>query len=150
MEVILKQDVDNLGYAGDIISVKPGYARNYLIPKKMAILATESNKKVVEENNKQAAHKIAKQIADAEAIAAKLAKSAVKIPVKVGTSGKLFGSITNLQISKSLKEMGYDIDRKDILILEEITEIGKYKIKIKLHKEVQVEMKLDIFAEKED
>jgi len=116
----------------------------------MAILATESNKKVVAENQRQASHKIAKLIEDAQAVAAKLAKATVKIPVKVGTSGKLFGSITNLQISRSLKDMGYDIDRKDILILEDITEVGKYKIKVKLHKEVQVEMNLAVQPEKED
>ncbi|MBT3303578.1 MAG: 50S ribosomal protein L9 [Bacteroidetes bacterium] len=150
MEIILKQDIENLGYAGDIIKVKSGYARNFLIPKKMAILATESNKKVVAENQRQASHKIAKLIEDAQAVAAKLAKATVKIPVKVGTSGKLFGSITNLQISRSLKDMGYDIDRKDILILEDITEVGKYKIKVKLHKEVQVEMNLAVQPEKED
>ena len=150
MEIILKQDIENLGYAGDIIKVKSGYARNFLIPKKMAILATESNKKVVAENQRQASHKIAKLIEDAQAVAAKLAKATVKIPVKVGASGKLFGSITNLQISRSLKDMGYDIDRKDILILEDITEVGKYKIKVKLHKEVQVEMNLAVQPEKED
>jgi large subunit ribosomal protein L9 len=149
MEIILKQDIENLGYAGDIVTVKPGYARNFLIPKKMAVLATESNKKVVAENQRQAAHKVAKQIEDAKAIGAKLEKSTVKIPVKVGTTGKLFGSITNLQISRALKDMGYDIDRKDILILDEITEVGKYKIKVKLHKEVQVEMNLAVDPEKE-
>ena len=139
-----------MGYAGDIVKVKPGYARNFLIPKKLAVLATESNKKVVAENQRQAAHKIAKVIDDAKAIAKKLEKATVKIPVKVGTTGKLFGSITNLQISRALKDMEFDIDRKDIVILDEINEVGKYRIAVKLHKEVQVEMNLAIVAEKEE
>ena len=150
MEIILKQDVENLGSIGDIINVKPGFARNYLIPQKLAVLASESNKKVIAENKKQAAHKIAKVIDEAKAKAAKLEKTTVKIHVKVGTTGKLFGSITNLQISRALKDLDFDIDRKDIMILDEINEIGKYRISVKLHKEVQVEMNLAIVPEKEE
>lgn len=142
MEVILKQDIENLGNAGEIVKVKPGYGRNYLLPKKLAILATPSNKKVFEENQRQAAHKIAKQTEEFKALADKLSKTNVNLPVKIGTSGKLFGSITNLQISRALKDMGFEIDRKDITILDEIKEIGKYRISVKVSRDIHAEMNL--------
>jgi large subunit ribosomal protein L9 len=112
-------------------------------------MATESNKKIIAENQKQAAHKIAKVINDAKAIADQLSKTEVKLPVKVGTSGKLFGSITTLQISRTLKELGFEVDRKDITLKDEIKEIGSYKISIKVHKDVHAEVNLHINREEE-
>ncbi len=144
MEIILKQDVSNLGEVGDIVSVKSGYARNYLIPKCLAVIATESNRKVIEENRRQASYRQEKFKIDAEAKALELKKMSIKLPVKVGTTGKLFGSITNLQVSRLLKERGFDIDRKDITFTEEINEIGNYTIIVKLHKEIEVKVRLEI------
>jgi len=149
MEIILKQDIPSLGYAGDIVNVKPGYARNFLIPKKMAVLATESNKKIIAENRRQAAHKLAKEKDEALAKAAEIKKVGVTIPVKVGTTGKLFGSITNLMISRALKDKGFEVDRKHIVFLEEVSKIGKFKILVKVHKEVEVEVDLNIVREEE-
>lgn len=150
MEVILNQDMPGLGYKGDVVTVKNGYGRNFLIPKKMAILATESNKKILAENQKQAAHKLAKEKAEAEARAANLKKVELNMPVKVGTTGKLFGSITNLMVSGLLKEKGYDVDRKHIVFLEEVNKIGNFKIMVKLHKEVEVELVLNVVREGEN
>jgi len=149
MEIILKQDIENLGYAGDIVKVKSGYARNYLLPQKMAILATESNKKVVAENKRQAAHKIEKELQAARDKAAQLSKTEVKMPVRVGTTGKLFGSITTLQISRVLKDMGFEVDRKDITFLEEVKELGKYKISVKVFKDISATLHLNVFREEE-
>jgi large subunit ribosomal protein L9 len=149
MQVILKQDIPTLGYTGDIIKVKPGYARNYLIPKGFAITATEANQKIVKENQKQAAHKIAQVKAAAENKAAAIKKLDLKFPVKVGTSGKIFGSITNLQVARYLKEHGYEIDRKDITFLEEINKLGSYMIRVKIHKEIAVDVALNVVSDEE-
>jgi len=120
-----------------------------LFPQKIAILATESNKKVVAENKRQAAHKIEKEIKAANDIAAKLTKSEIKMPVRVGTTGKLFGSITTLQISRALKEMGFDIDRKDINILDEVKELGKFKVAVKVFKDISATMTMNVYREEE-
>lgn len=149
MEVVLKQDAANLGYVGDLVKVKAGYALNYLIPKGIAVVATESNKKVIQENQKQAAHKLAKIKAEAEARVEALKKIDLKLPVKVGTSGKIFGSITNLQISRQLKEQGFDIDRKDITVLEEMNKLGKYLIRVKLQKEISAEITLNVVRDED-
>ena len=149
MELILKQDIEKLGKAGDIIKVKAGYGRNYLIPQKLAMVATPSNKKVFEENQRQAAHKIERQMEELKTMAAQLSKAKLVLPVKVGTSGKLFGSITNLQVSRALKDLGFDIDRKDITILDEIKEIGKYKISVKLGKGIVSEIPIYVNKEEE-
>lgn len=149
MDVILKQDIPGLGFSGELVSVKPGYGRNFLIPKKMAILATESNKKMIAENQKQASHKLEKEKAEAEEQAKKIQEKGIKIPVKVGTTGKLFGSITNLMISRALKDMGYEVDRKHVVFLEEINKIGSFKVMVKLHKEVDVEVDLEVVREEE-
>lgn len=149
MDIILKQDIPGLGYEGDVVTVKPGYARNFLIPKKMAVLATESNRKIVEENKKQAVHKIKQQIENAEATAKELKKHSIKLPVKVGTTGKIFGSITTLQVSRVLKELGYDIDRKHIKFIDEINMIGKYNVLVRLHKEVETELEIDVVREED-
>jgi large subunit ribosomal protein L9 len=149
MEIILKQDVPNLGDTGEIVSVKPGYARNFLIPKGYAIIATESNRKVVAENLKQAKHKLERVKNEALEKAARLEKESIKIPVKVGTTGKLFGSITTLQVSRALKDLGYEIDRKVISFPDEIKEIGNYRIVVKLHREVSVDIPLDVTPDEE-
>jgi large subunit ribosomal protein L9 len=149
MEVILKQDIQNLGYKDDIITVKNGYGRNYLIPKGLAILATDSNKKVVAENKKQKAYKEDKVRNEAAKIAKSLENITLKIGAKAGTSGKIFGSVNAIQISQALKDQfNYDIDRKHIEVDgESIKELGNYKAKIKLHKEVSVEIEFEVFAE---
>ena|SRR5688572_3289820 len=147
MEIILVQDVPQLGYKGDTLNVKPGYARNYLIPNRYALLATPSNKKVVAENQRQAAHKLAQVKSDAEKLAAQLNELSLKISAKSGTSGKIFGSITTLQIAQALKEKGYEIDRRKISLPEEIKNIGSYQANIDLHKEVKAKINLEVAAE---
>jgi large subunit ribosomal protein L9 len=148
MEVILKQDVNNLGQKDDIVKVKDGYARNYLIPNGMATTATESAKKILAENTKQRAHKEAKIKAEAQATADKMKGLKIKIGAKTSTTGKIFGSVNTIMVAEALKGKGYDIDRKNIFIDEEhIKEVGTYKAKLKLHKEVSVEIEFEIFAE---
>jgi len=149
MEIILKQDVSNLGYAGDILKVKNGYGLNYLIPKGLAIVATESNRKMIEENRKQASHKFAKIKTEAEEKAIQLKSTHIQLPVKVGTSGKIFGSITSQQVSKVLKEFGFDIDRKNITFTDEIKEPGNYNIIVKLHKEVTAELTIEVIKQED-
>ncbi|MDX9769291.1 MAG: 50S ribosomal protein L9 [Tenuifilaceae bacterium] len=148
MEIILKQDVATLGHKDDIITVKDGYARNYLIPQGYATAATESAKKVLAENIRQRAHKEAKIKGDAEAIAQKLEGLKLTIGAKTSTTGKIFGSVNTIQIAESLKEKGFDIDRKVILIKEEqIKEVGSYTAEIKLHREVKVSIEFEVVAE---
>lgn len=148
MEIILLQDIQSLGYKNDIIKVKDGYARNYLIPKGFAINATDSAKKVHAENLKQRAHKEEKIKQEAEAVAEKLKDVSLEIGAKASTKGKIFGSVNTIQISEALKEKGFEIDRKAISIKEElIKEVGKYTAKVRLHKEVQVEVPFEIKAE---
>ena len=118
MEIILKTDIKGLGYKNDLVSVKPGYGRNYLIPQGFAVLATGSNKKILAENIKQAAHKAEKIKTEAENIAAKLAETTLEIKAKIGDSGKIFGKVTTLQISDALATKGFEIDRKKIAITE--------------------------------
>ncbi|MEA3494893.1 MAG: 50S ribosomal protein L9 [Bacteroidota bacterium] len=149
MEIILKQDISNLGFENEVVTVKPGYARNYLIPKRMAILATESNKKILAENMRQASHKLEKERKEAEATATELKKIGVKLPVKVGTTGKLFGSITNLQISRALAEKGHEIDRRNIKFIDEIDKIGEYKVLVKISKDVEVEIPINVVREED-
>jgi large subunit ribosomal protein L9 len=147
MEIILVQDVPQLGYKGDTLTVRPGYARNYLIPNGYALLATSSNKKVVAENQRQAAHKLAQVKTEAETLAIQLNELTLQIPAKTGTSGKIFGSITTLQIAQALKEKGYEIDRRKISLPEEIKNIGTYQANIDLHKEVKAKISLDVTAQ---
>jgi large subunit ribosomal protein L9 len=149
MEVILKQDIPNVGYKDDIITVKNGYGRNYLIPQGLAILATSTNKKVVAENKKQKSYKDDKVKNEALTVAKALEVINLKIGAKSGTSGKIFGSVNAIQISHALKEQfNFDIDRKSIEVDgESIKELGNYKAKIKLHKEVSVEIDFEVFAE---
>lgn len=148
MEVILKQDIPNLGYKDDIIKVKNGFAVNYLIPKGMAVNATIPVKKAHAEIIKQRAHKEAKVREEAEALSEKLKTISLSIGAKASSKGKIFGSVNAIQIAEALQEKGFDIDRKNISFKEDlIKEVGKYHAKIKLHKEVQVEIPFEILAE---
>lgn len=144
MEVILKDDVKGLGYKNDIVNVKPGYGRNFLIPRGVAIIANESNKKMIAENTKQAAHKAEKVKKDAQATAEKVSGISLKVPAKVGESGKIFGAVTALQISDGLKEKGIDVDRKRIAFKTEVKEVGDYVAILDLHKEVKAEVKFTV------
>ena len=148
MEIILLQEVANLGEKNDIVTVKTGYARNYLIPKGLAVNATASAKRIHAENLKQRAHKEAKLIKEAEEVAAKLKEIKITIGAKTSSKGKIFGSVNTIQIAESLKENGFEIDRKRITIQEDlIKEVGKYHANIKLHKEVIVTIEFEIVAE---
>ena len=148
MEIILKQDVNNLGSKDDIVVVKDGYARNFLIPKGFAMMATVSAKKVLAENIKQRAHKEAKIKAEAEKVAASMTGLKLTIGAKTSSTGKIFGSVNTIQIAEALMAKGFEIDRKNIRLQEEqIKEIGSYKAKVKLHREVYVEIDFDVISE---
>lgn len=149
MEVILKQDVPNLGYANELLKVKPGYARNFLIPQGLAIPATDSNRKILAENLKQKAHKEEKVRSQAEDLSTALKNVVVKIGAKAAESGKIFGSVNALQVAQALKDQyKFDIDRKKIHVDgEHIKELGTYKAKVFLHKDIQVEITFEVFAE---
>ena len=147
MELILVEDVAGLGYKNDIVSVKKGYGRNYLIPQGKAVIASESARKVLAENLKQRAHKLAKIKADAEELAAKLAPVALTIATKVSATGTIFGAVTNIQIAEALGKLGFEIDRKTIVVKETIKEVGSYTATVKLHKEVSVEIPFEVVAE---
>ena len=147
MELILIQDVAGLGYKNDIVSVKKGYGRNYLIPQGKAIIASESARKVLAENLKQRVHKLAKIKADAEELAAKLAPVALTIATKVSATGTIFGAVTNIQIAEALAKLGFEIDRKTIVVKETVKEVGSYTATVKLHKEVSVEIPFEVVAE---
>lgn len=127
MEVILKEDIKGLGYKNDLVDVKPGYGRNYLIPRGFAVIASEANKKVMAENIKQASHKAEKLKQDAQAIADGIGDLVLEIPAKVGESGRIFGAVTTLQISDALKEKGFEVDRKQISFKSEVKTVGDRK-----------------------
>ncbi len=149
MEVILKQDVENLGFTHDIVTVKDGYARNYLIPRGLAVIANETNRKVLAELKRQQAFKAEKIKNEALVVAKALEGLSLRIAAKAGASGKIFGSVNSVQIANAIKEAtNIEIDRKKIHINEEsVKELGNYKAKIKLHKEVQFEIDFEVFAE---
>ena len=148
MEVILKKNVDKLGYANDVVSVKPGYGRNFLIPQGYAVLATASAKKAHEDMMKQKSHKETKLVAEAEAIAAKIAELTVTILTKAGENGKIFGSINTIQLAEALKKEGFDIDRKSLKIKDEpIKEIGSYEAEAILFKGVKQTFKFEVVSE---
>jgi large subunit ribosomal protein L9 len=147
MEVILKQDIENLGYENDLVKVKNGYARNYLIPKGKALLATETNKKVLAEVQKQKSFKEEKLRTEAETTAKLLERVELKIGAKAGTSGKIFGSVNSIQIAESLKEKGHDVDRKKIDVDDSIKELGNYIATVKLYKDIKAEVKFEVVAE---
>ena len=147
MQVILLEDVTNLGYIDEVVTVKSGYGRNYLIPQKKAVIASESAKKVLAENLRQRAHKLEKIKIDAQAMAGKLEGVTLTIGAKTSSSGTIFGSVTNIQIAEELMKRGYEIDRKTIIIKEPVKEIGSYKAEIKLHKEISVEIPFEVVSE---
>ena len=148
MEIILKQDVERLGSKDDIVNVKDGNARNFLIPGKKAIAASESAKKVLAENIRQRAHKEAKQKEEATKIAETIVNKKIKIGAKTSSSGKIFGSVNTIQLAEAINKKGYEIDRKQIILPEDsIKEVGKHTVKIKLHKEVIVELEFEVVAE---
>lgn len=147
MKIILKEDVANLGYKDDVVEVKNGYGRNYLIPTGKAVIASPSALKVLAENQKQRAHKLAKIKADAEELAAKLEGVKLTIGAKTSSTGTIFGSVNAIQIAEALNKDGFDIDRKAIVIKNPVKEVGEYVATINLHKEVQVEVPFEVVAE---
>lgn len=148
MKIILKQDFDTLGQKNDILTVKTGYARNYLIPKGFAVQATESAVKVHNENLRQRAHKEEKIRNEAETIGKKLEGIKLVIGAKTSSAGKIFGSVNTIQIAEALKEKGFDIDRKNIVLGEDtIKEVGNYKAVVKLHRDVKVEVEFEVKGE---
>jgi len=147
MQVILLEDVTNLGYKDDVVNVKSGYGRNYLIPQKKAIIASESAKKVLAENLSQRAHKVEKIKGDAQTLAAKMEGLALTIGAKTSSTGTIFGSVTNIQIAEELAKKGFEIDRKTILIKEPVKEVGSYKAIVKIHKDISVELPFEVISE---
>mgnify|MGYP001104296730 FL=1 len=147
MKLILKQDVQGLGYKDDVVEVKNGYGRNYLIPTGKAVIATESALKVLAENQRQRAHKLAKIKADAEELAAKLKDVKLTIGAKTSATGTIFGSVNSIQIAEALEKLGFSVDRKIIDIKESVKEVGNYSATVKLHKEVSVEVPFEVVAE---
>ena len=149
MEIILKEDVVNLGYKNDVVNVKSGYGRNYLIPTGKAVIASPAAKKMLAEELKQRAHKLEKIKKDAEELAAKLEGVSLKIATKVSSTGTIFGSVGNIQIADELAKLGHNIDRKLIVVKDTVKEVGNYKAVVKLHKEVSVEIPFEVVAEEE-
>lgn len=148
MQIILIKDVDNLGAANELVSVRPGYARNFLIPQKYAIEASESNKKILEERQKQQRKREEKLMAEINKVREVLAASPVKVGAKTGTSGKIFGSVTAIQLARAIREQkGYEIDRRRISILEEVKEVGTFKAQIDFGKENIVDMEFEVSGE---
>ena len=147
MEIILKEDVVNLGYKNDIVTVKSGYGRNYLIPTGKAVIASPAAKKMLAEELKQRAHKLEEIKKDAEELAAKLEGVSLKIATKVSSTGTIFGSVGSIQIADELAKLGHNIDRKTIIVKDAVKEVGNYVATVKLHKEVSVEIPFDVVAE---
>ena len=146
MEIILKDDIKGLGYKDDLVDVKPGYARNYLIPQGFAVIATKSNKKMLEENLRQASHKAAKIKQDAEELAQKIGDTELVLEAKAGESGKIFGAVTAIQVSDALASKGFEIDRKKISFNTEIKNLGEYTAVLDLHKEVKHEVAIKVVS----
>ncbi len=146
MKIILKEDVSGLGYKDDVVEVKDGYGRNYLIPYGKAVIATPSALKVLAENQRQRAHKLAKIKADAEALAASLKDVKLTIGAKTSATGTIFGSVNSIQIAEALEKLGFNIDRK-IIEIEPVKEVGEYVATVKLHKEVTAQVPFEVVAE---
>jgi large subunit ribosomal protein L9 len=145
MEIILKQDIKNLGYADDVVTVRPGYGRNYLIPRGLAVIANETNKKVHAEVIKQRAHKVAKVRMDAEKLSGALEGVTLSIGAKVGDNGKLFGSVTSQQLVEKLKSMGYSIDKKQIVMPEDhIKKTGMYTAEVIVHRDIRAKLNFEV------
>jgi len=147
MEVILKQYIQGLGYKNDIVKVRAGYGRNYLIPNGLALIANDSNKRLIEENSRQMAHKAEKLKQDAVNLAEKMKDLTVEIRTKAGETGKIFGAVTALQVSEVLKQKGFEVDRKKVIFKEQPKQIGSYTVTLDLHKEVKHEIKVNVVSE---
>lgn len=147
MEIILKEDVINLGYKGDILKVKDGYGRNFLIPTRKAILATISAKKMLAEDLKQRAHKLERLKNESQDLADKVKDIVLTVGAKTSTTGKIFGAVGPIQIADAFEKAGFTVDRKVIVLKEAVKEIGSYKATLKLHKEVTVEVAFEVVAE---
>ncbi|MCM1070408.1 MAG: 50S ribosomal protein L9 [[Clostridium] fimetarium] len=147
MKIILKENIHGLGYKDDVVEVKDGYGRNYLIPQGKAVIANASSLKQLQEVQRQRAHKLAELKAAAEATAASLADVELTIGAKASATGTIFGSVNNIQIAEALEKLGHEIDRKAIELKEAVKELGKYTAKINLHKEVSVEIPFEVVAE---
>ena len=147
MEIILKEDVTNLGYKGDILKVKSGYGRNFLIPTKKAILATESAKKMLAEDLKQRAHKIERIKNESLELAEKLKDVTLTVGAKTSTTGKIFGAVGPIQLAEAFEKAGYAVDRKVIVLKDAVKEIGTYTATLKLHKEVTIDVAFEVVAE---
>ncbi len=147
MKIILKEDVRGLGYKDDVVEVRDGYGRNYLIPQHKAVVATPSALKVLAENLRQRAHKIAQLKADAEAAAAAIEGVALTIAVKTSATGTIFGSVNAAQIAEAFEKLGHNIDRKLIIVKDNIKEVGKYTATVQFHKEVAVEVAVEVVSE---
>ena len=147
MEVILREDIEKLGSRGDLIKVAPGFARNFLLPKRLAVAATESNKKIVEQERQAHLRKDAKLKTEAEDLGKLLANVSVTITQKAGEEGQLFGSVTSKDIAEALERQNYHIDRKKIALNDPIKQVGEYKVGVKLHKDVTVEIPVSVVAE---
>ncbi len=146
MEVILIQDVANLGYKNDIVKVRDGYGRNYLIPNKYAIIANECNRKQLAENLKQQARKLAQMLADAQALAEKLANTVITVAVKANEDGKIFGTVTTAQVAEALEAQGMSVDKR-VITIDAVKELGEAVAVARLHREVKAEIKLNVVAE---
>jgi large subunit ribosomal protein L9 len=147
MEIILKEDVTNLGYKGDILKVKSGYGRNFLIPTKKAILATESAKKMLAEDLKQRAHKLERIKNESLELAEKLKGITLTVGAKTSTTGKIFGAVGPIQIADAFEKAGFTVDRKVIILKDAVKEVGSYTATLKLHKEVTIEVAFEVIAE---
>ena len=145
MDIILKTDITGLGYKNDVVSVKPGYGRNYLIPQGFAMMASDSNKKMINENIRQAAHKAEKIKTNAQTMADQIGEMVLTIPAKAGESGKIFGRVTSIQIADALRAKGFDVDRKKITI-DDVKTLGTYQASLDLHKEVKHKVNVEVVA----
>ena len=146
MKLILKENIEHLGHIGDFVKVAPGYARNYLIPKGLAVEATEKNAKSLDHVKRQMAYKKDRALESARILAAKLSETPIDLLHKAGEEGKLFGSVTNMEIAAFLKEKGFDIDRKAIQVAEPIKQVGAYDVLVKIHPEVVASLKVTVSA----
>lgn len=147
MKIILKENVANLGYKDDVVEVKDGYGRNYLIPQGKAVIANAASLKMLAEDQKQRAHKIAKMLEDAKAAAAAIEGVSLTIATKTSATGTIFGSVGPIQIAEALEKLGHSVDRKLISIKESVKEVGNYNAVVKFHKEVSVEVPFEVVAE---
>jgi large subunit ribosomal protein L9 len=146
MKVILKENIETLGHIGDIVKVAPGYARNYLLPKGFAVEATEKNAKALEHVKRQMVYKKNKALESAKALAAKLGELSINLLHKAGEEGKLFGSVTNMEIAAYLNDKGFEIDRKTIVLAEPIKHVGEFSVPVKIHPEVSATLKVTVAA----